>query len=274
METAVQFCLAGTCILAPVLAAALAGCVYAMGIGAVRFPGIARQDIEPGEDWIAVPDLTRKASDGFAAAISLAGTFFGLIGFLLPWMEVNVGAGAELFNLGALNGTLSGIALAFQPFVAGIGLMSTDISGVRGVGLLLIIVSLIVWPIPIALAGSTLIGLGMISVPLGLLRMQIRRLARALLAVSAIAFCLTCLFFAGIQATVGGVRVGASEGLFGTSISIAVTPANGFWITVGGVLLTLIGAVFATAMAPALENWSKNLSLLRRTTPIEENNGE
>jgi hypothetical protein len=48
---------------------------------------------------------------------------------------------------------------------------------------------------------------------------------------------LTCSFFAAIQATVGGVKVGGSEGIFGTEMSIGVEVANGFWITVGGLVL-------------------------------------
>jgi hypothetical protein len=191
---------------------------------------------------------------------------FGLIGFLLPWVKVKIEAGADLFNLdiGGLNGTLSGIALAFQSFVAGIGLFSVDIKGATGLALLFITISLLVGLIPVALVVSAGFGVGLISVPLGLIKAQIPRLARGLLIMSIISLCLTCSFFAGIQATVGGVKVGGSEGLFGTSMEIGVEVANGFWITVGGLILALIGAIVMNTLAGALSKWATNLVTLER----------
>jgi len=263
METFIQFCLAGICVLVPILLAVLGGGVYGLGMGAVRLPGVARKELTPGEDWTTVSDLARKVSESLAAFVSVAGTLFGLVGFLLPWVQVNIGAGTELLDLGALNGSLSGIALAVQPFLVGTSLLGADIEGASTVAVLLMLVSVFVWPIPLALLASAVTGVGLVSVPLGLLRLQFRRLARGLLAVSGASLILTCLFFAAIQATVGGVRVGGSEGLFGTSMSLGVQVSNGFWVTLGGALLALVGAVLAMALGPALERWSRSLSELK-----------
>lgn len=246
----------------------LSGAVYTLGIGAVKIPGIGRREIQPGKEWTTVPDLTRKVTETFAAVISLIGTLFGFIGFLLPWVGVNAGSTGGLLNLGGLNGTLSGIALAFQSMVAGIGLLSADVEGTTALAVGLIVVSLLVSLIPIALLVCAAIGVGLISVPLGFIKIQIQRLARGLLIMSALSLCLTCIFFAGIQATVGGVQVGGSGG--GSSMSLGVEMANGFWVTVGGLVLALVGAVVVNTLAKSLANWAHNLTNLERETKSEE----
>jgi hypothetical protein len=262
MENFVQLCLGSLCVLTPVVLLLLSGGVYGLGMGAIKLPGIGRQEIRPGKEWTTVPDLARKVSETVAAVISLMGTLFGLLGFLLPWVSVNVGAASDLLNLGGLNGTLSGIALAFQSLVAGVGLFSADFEGATSVGAILIVVSLLVSLIPLALLASAAMGVGLISVPLGLVKMEIQRLARGLLITSFISLCLACSFFAGIQATVGGVKVGGSEGLFGSEISMGVEVTNGFWITIGGLVLALVGAIVANTFAGTLSNWAKNLASL------------
>lgn len=271
MENLVQLCLGAFCVITPIVLFVLAGGVYGLGMGTIKLPGIARQEIRSGKDWTTVPDLARKATETIAAVISLLGTLFGLLGFLLPWVSVNIGAASAYFDLGGLNGTLSGIALAFQSFVAGIGVMSADFEGATSVGLILIVVSLLVSLIPLALLASAAMGVGLISVPLGLVKIQIQRLARGLLIMSFVSLCLACSFFAGIQATVGGVKVGGSEGLFGSEMSIGVEVANGFWITIGGLVLALIGALVANTMASALSNWANNLASLEHETSKTDN---
>ncbi len=270
MEGIIQLCLGGMCVLTPVLFIVLSGGAYTLGIGVVKVPGIGRQKMVAGKDWTTVPDLTRKATETLAAVVSLVGTLFGLVGFLLPWVSVNLGGSSQYFNLGGLEGTLSGVALAFQSLLAGIGLFSAKFEGASTLGFVLIAVSLLVSLIPLALLASAAIGAGLISVPLGLVKVKIQRLAGMLVTMSALSLCLTCAFFAGIQATVGGIKVGGSEGIFGTSVSMGVEVTNGFWITVGGLVLALIGAIVANTLAATLESWVKNLTSLDRDAPKAE----
>lgn len=264
MESLFQFCLGTTCLLTPVLLILLAGGIYALGIGRVKVPGIARREMRPNEDWTTVPELSRRVTETLVTAISLVGAVFGLIGFMLPWASVNIGAGGELFDLGGLSGTMTGIALALQSLLAGIGLLSVEVEGAIALALGLILVSLLLWLIPLAILVSAGIGVGLVSVPLGLLKVQFQRLARGLLIASVLSLCLTCCFFAGIQATVGGLKVGGTEELLGTSVSIGVEVARGFWITVGGGILALLGAVVANTLATRVEDWTKNLATLER----------
>jgi hypothetical protein len=244
--------------------------VYGLGIGGIKLPGVARSELRTGKDWITVPELTRKAIEGFAASLSLIGAIFGLVGFLLPWVSVNIGAASTLLDIGGLNGTLSGIALAFQSLVVGIGLFSVQAEGAATLGLVLVMVSLIVWIIPIALLITSALGAGLISIPLGLVKAEIPRLSRLLLIMSILSLCLTCGFFTAIQATVGGVKVGGSESVFGSSISMGVEVASGFWITVGGLVLALIGAIIANTMANAIYKWAGNLAVLERPSDGEK----
>ena len=67
----------------------------------------------------------------------------------------------------------------------------------------------------------------------------------------------------------GGIKVGGSENVFGSSVSMGVDVTNGFWITVGGLVLALVGAIVANTMAGALSKWANNLASLDRTSESE-----
>ena len=199
-----------------------------------------------------------------AAGMSVLGALFGLTGFLLPWVKLDIGGAGRVFDLGGLSGTLNGIALLLQSFLAGVGLLGVEVEGAPVLGAILIGIAVFVLLIPVALVISVVLGLGMISVPAGLLKTTVQRLARPLLFLSVLALCLTCTFFAGIQGTVGGIKIGGSEGVLGTSFSIGVELANGFWVTVGGLVLALVGAVTAYKLAARIANWAERLSGLEQ----------
>jgi len=46
-----------------------------------------------------------------------------------------------------------------------------------------------------------------------------------------------------MQGTVGGLKLGGSESTFGTSFDVDVGVTNGFWVTVGGLILLWVGAI-------------------------------
>ena len=117
---------------------------------------------------------------------------------------------------------------------------------------------------------SAATGFGLISVPLGLAKLKLKRLARGLLVLSALSLCLSCAFFAGIQATIGGIKVGGAEDFLGSSISLGAEVANGFWITVGGMILALVGAVFANTLSGTLANWAYGLTNLEKDLAEKE----
>lgn len=265
MDQLAMICLIGACILTPVLFGLYVGAVYLLGIGSVSIPGVARGELKPGRDWSTLSELSRRIGETLAAAISVLGALLGLLGFLLPWVELDIGSAGRILDLGGLTGTLNGIALLFQSFIAGVGLLSVEIEGVAILGTSLIAVSTFLVLIPIALGLSVLIALGMIAVPAGLLKTTVRRLARPLLFLSVLSLCLACTFFAGIQGTVGGIKIGGSGGLLGESFTIGVELANGFWVTVGGLILAFLGAVFAYSLAPRISAWARTLSALDQT---------
>jgi len=250
------------CLLTPFVLLVLVASVYGLGVGAVKLPGIARKEAQEEKDWTTLPPLARKVGEGVAAAISLVGVLFGLLGFLLPWVEVNLSAARSLGDLGSLNGTLTGIALDLQSLIVGIGLLASGNDTAVGVGIALLVLFLFITLIPIALLVTGALGLGMASSPLGLIKAKVERLGRVLLIVSLIALCLSCTFFAGLQATVGGVQAGGRGGVLGSSVSLGVSVGGGFWVTVGGLVLALVGAITATVVAGRLEAWAENLAQL------------
>lgn len=266
MESLFQFCLGITCLLTPALLILLAGGVYVLGMGLIKIPGVARRQMQPDKDWATVPQLSRKVTEILAAVISLVGALFGLVGFMLPWVNVNYGAGGALLDLGSLNGTVTGIALAFQSLIAGIGLFSAEFEGAVALAFVLILISLLTWLILLIILVSAAIGVGLVTIPLGFLKVRFQRLARGLLITSIVSLGLACCFFSGIQATVGGIKIGGQEAVFGTSMSMGVDITGGFWITAGGLLLALIGAIVANTLATRVERWATNLTTLAKGT--------
>ena len=95
----VQVCLGFLSVFAPFDLVLLSGCVYGLGIGAFKLPGIGRHELQPGKEWTTVPDLARKVTETVAAILSLIGTIFGLLGFLLPWVSINAGAASGMIDL-------------------------------------------------------------------------------------------------------------------------------------------------------------------------------
>lgn len=262
MEEIVTICIVASCILAPIGLAVYVGAVYSLGLGSVKIPGISRGPMREGKHWSSVSVFSRKTGEALGAVVSAAGAVFGLLGFLLPWVELNIGGGVGGLNLGALNGTLTGIAFVVQSFIVGIGLLSVDVEGATTIGFLLTLISVFVAVIPVALLVLVWIAARMVAGPLGLIKANLARLSRPLFLVSLLALGATCGFFALVQATVGGLQVGASEGLFGSALSMGIGVSQGFWVTTGGLVLAIVGAISARTLAPRLEDWSSRLATL------------
>ena len=269
MEEIVAVCLAASCLIVPLGLLVYIGSVYALGVGSVRIPGIARGVPREGKEWSSVSDFSRKAGEGVGAVVSAMGAAFGLFGFLLPWVQLNVSAGLGILDLGGLNGTLTGIAFVVQSFVVGVGLLSVNVQGAAALGAILLLMAVSVGLIPLALLAVMAISTGMLAGPLGLLKTNLRRLSGPLLIVSLVALCMSCSFFALIQGTVGGLEVGAGDSLFGSAFNLGISVAAGFWVTIGGLLLAMIGALWARTVAPRVEGWSSRLASLER----DEGNG-
>ncbi|MDX8400229.1 MAG: hypothetical protein R8K20_08265 [Gallionellaceae bacterium] len=99
MEKFISICLSSLCVLTPVAFLVLTGLFYFLGIGTLKIPGIARREIQPNKDWITVKDLTQKSGEAMAAVVSLVGTLFGFIGFMLQWVRIDIGAATSYFDL-------------------------------------------------------------------------------------------------------------------------------------------------------------------------------
>jgi hypothetical protein len=230
---------------------------YCLGIGALKLPGISRGEEPSGKDWSAVPEAVQKINESVAAVIGLLGGILGFFGFLLPWAKLEISIGG-LFSeiVGSLNGTMTGIALAFQLPAGAIMLVSSEKSGAIGIGILLLLVSIFIWILALALFCTTAMSIGVIAVPLGLSKGNLKRIARALMLLGTTSLCLSLTFLAGMQATVNGIQLGAN------GVGISVEVASGFWIALGGMFVAVVGAWIAYILADRLSTWVTNLSRL------------
>ena len=245
------------CLLTPAGALALAGLTYLAGMGAVQFPGISRGDRDPSKEWTTVPELAHKGGDALGAFAGLAGVGLGLLGFLLPWVNTRFTLGTGSLHPGGLNGSLSGVALMFQSLLVAVDLISE--AGI-GVGALLLLFAAAIALVPLALIVSGLVALGMVSVPLGLTRnLQSRFLARALLITVVLALGLSCALFGAAEATTGGLAIGGRSDTLGRAYSLSISVDTGFWVTVGGLLLALVGALLASVLGSSLDKWARRL---------------
>jgi hypothetical protein len=268
------------CMLTPVLLLVIVAIAYGLGTGAVRLPGVGRSTQDPDHDWTSAPELVRRMVALVAAALSMVGAGIGLIGYLLPWVQVR----GDILG-GGLGGSITGIALTWQTMTVGMGFLTGGGEMMRELGtylapellqslalagFILILISLFLTAIFLILLLTAIIGTGMVAVPLGLVRYDTKRLTRWLLTSSFVALVMGCGFFGCLQATVGSVQVsgGGSLGLLGElEMELGVTVDQGFWVTMGGLILALIGAISATRLTTTMADWVKKLAALPREEP-------
>jgi hypothetical protein len=267
MEQLLATLLTLICLGVPFIMLVLVGAIYLLSMGTVTIPGIARQKIIPSQHWITVSEFTRKTSETIAAITSILGVIFGLVGFFLPWVQVSAGATAELGALdldlggvGGVSGSLTGIAVGLYALVGGVSVLSAGLDQAPMIGIVLILIAAFIGLILLVLVICAFIGLGIASAPLKMTKINTQRLSRILLIVSTLALCLVCVFFAALQATVGGIDLGGSSSVIGFSVGVSV--ATGFWITVGGLILAMTGGSIAVAVAGPFSEWADKLGQL------------
>ncbi len=270
MGGATTICLSLSCLAVPILLGFLGLTAYTLGVGAVRVPGVSRYEHREGQAWIAVPTFARRAGELLGVFLSGLGTLFGLLGYLLPWVALNLRVSEELMKelaelvpqlegLGEVTGTWSGAAIALQSLIVGLKLLGAQFSGATSIATVLILLSLMLWLLLLLLILSLITSLVTVVRPLWKIRLSVQAASRSLLLLLGAAFSLGCVFLIALQASVGGIGVKMA------GVSVSLTPAGGFWITMGGLVLALTGVFVAGVLAGTLEEWAQTLT----TLPLE-----
>mgnify|MGYP001773013989 CR=1 FL=1 len=267
MQTFTGVCVGLTCLIIPGLLVAWWILLYAMGLGALRLPGISREEAAEGKAWASVPDIARGGTEIAGIIISLLGAIFALLGFLLPWLSLRVEVSKALLeplkefipwikDVGQLSGDWNGISIALLTLAAGIYLAQLGIPGAVLGGIALSFFSLAMWLLLLVLL--LLVVMEVISlVAVGRARRPARMFGGWHGALLALAWVLSIFFLIIVQAFLGGTAA-----FFGVQMSIA--PGSGFWISAGGLLLLAIGAFFSTILAGNLERWTRSLTRLQK----------
>lgn len=257
MEQFSIFGLMLSCLALPLILLLLVGFAYALGIGGIKLPGVTRSVSASDKDWSTVSEAVRNTGKAIAAIIGLIGGLFGILGFLLPWANLDLsGSGVLSVVVSGFKGSMTGIALALQSLVGSFLLIASKEEGMIVIGILLLILSLFIWLVAITVLATTILSLRIILVPLGLSKRDNSPLARLLIVVGTTSLCLSLVFLAFMQATVGGIQMGAQ------GIGLSFEVGSGFWITLGGLLLSVVGAWMAYILTEKLAEWTAKLTHL------------
>lgn len=263
MQAFTGVCMGLTCLLIPGLLVAWWILLYALGLGALRLPGVSREEATEGKAWISVPDMARQGTEVAGILIGLVGALFALLGFLLPWLSVRLGvSGAitdllgkllpQVKDLGQFSGDWNGASIALLSMVAGIYLAQSGGQGAVFGGVALLLLSLAMWLLFLVLL--LLVVLEVVAlVAAARARQPGRTFGVWLGALLALAWAMSLLFLIIVQASLGGTTRFAG-------IQASVAPGGGFWITLGGLLLVTIGAFFSSILAGVLERWTRRLA--------------
>jgi hypothetical protein len=234
---------------------------YSLSTGGLKIRGIARGKTNEKKHWSNVTQITGGVGQVIASTKILLGALLALTGFLLPWLEINLSGGMELFDLfdpvsGGFSGSTSGLSLMLLLFVAGYNVIGESI----GAGVLLLALGLILGIVLLGVIFSVLVGIGKISVHLGFTEGNNQRFSKPLVMVTIFGLLFSCIFLGFIQGTLGGIQFGGDLPFGGFEGGIQVS--NGYWYTVIGFFLALVGAVASNKIAPRYSQWIEKLSSL------------
>lgn len=266
MQAFTGVCMGLTCLLIPGLLVAWWVLLYALGLGALRLPGVSREEAAEGKAWASVPDVARQGTEIAGILIGLVGALFALLGFLLPWLSVRLGvSGAitdllgellpQIKDLGQFSGDWNGATIALLSLAAGIYLAQSGGQGAVFGGIALLLFSLAMWLLLLVLL--LLVVLEAVAlVAVARARQPGRTFGIWLGALLALAWAMSILFLVIVQASLGGTARFAG-------VQASVAPGGGFWITLGGLLLVAVGTFFSSILAGTLERWTRRLAQLQ-----------
>lgn len=266
MQTFTGVCIGLTCLLIPGLLVVWWILLYTLGMGALRLPGVSREEAAEGKAWTSVSDMARQGTEVVGILIGLIGALFALLGFLLPWISVRIGASgallqslAELFpavtEIGQFSGDWNGAFIALASLAAGIYLAQSSIQGAVFGAIALILLSLAMWLLLLillllfALEVTALVAVGRARQPGRMFGIWQGTLL-------VLAWAMSILFLIIVQASLGGTARFAG-------VQASIVPGGGFWITMGGLLLVAVGAFFSGILAGTLERWTRRLAQLQ-----------
>ena len=250
------------CVLLPFIVILFIVVSYSLGTGGLKIRGIARGKTDEKKHWSNATQVSGGVGQVLASTAVLLGSLLALTGFLLPWLEINLSGMMELSDLlgdvmgGEFSGSTSGLSLMLLLFVAGYNIIGDSI----GTGLVLLALGLLLLAVLAGLILTLLVGAGKVSIHLGYTGGDQKRFSKPSLLLTLFGLVFSCIFIGVIQGTLGGIQLGGSSPLGGFEGGIQI--ANGYWLTIIGFTLALVGAVTSNKLAPRFSEWIEKLSSL------------
>ena len=242
MEKFSNILLAMLCIVLPFISLVFVLFAYNLGVGGISVRGVARGEADAKKHWTTVSELTEKLGQCLATTTTFLGSVLAFLGFLLPWQESTSGIAL----------LLSFITDAFEQFDSGF-------EGATLNGMVFMLLALLMLVILAGLILANLVSLGMVSIHLGYTKGENKRFSRPALIIALVGFVFSCGFLGIIQGVHG---LSQADVDIPFQVFLDAEMASGFWFTVWGFFLALIGALFANKLAGRFAEWVESLTTL------------
>jgi len=249
------------CVVLPFIVIVFVVVSYSLSTGGIKIRGIARGKTNEKKHWSNVTQITGGVGQVLASTKILLGALLAFTGFLLPWLEINLSGGMEFYDLfdavsGGFSGSTNGLSLMLMLFVIGYNVIGESL----GAGILLLAMGLILGLVLIGVIFTIFVGIGKISIHLGFTDGDNQRFSKPSLMLTILGLFFSCIFLGIIQGTLGGIQLGGELPFGGFEGGAHL--ANGYWLTVVGFFLALVGAVTSSKIAPRYSQWIEKLSSL------------
>jgi hypothetical protein len=240
------------CVIIPVVAIIFMFLFYFMAVGSLNIGGIARQKLEKTKHWITVTDLTRKFMQFFASVTLLIGALVAFAGYVGPWVSAYISADFGLLDLGSVHGSVSGLALMVASFAGAVGAFKAE--GALFAGLVLLLIGLLLLLFTVILLVLLVVAVLRLISHLGYTKDGTVFLKPAMV-VNMAAFVIGFIFLL-LLLLVGGAKVEME-------MVPQIELASGFWFTIGGLFIALVGNIWASKLTEMFAGWIETLTGLK-----------
>ena len=216
---------------------------YQLAIGNLSIKGVARRIMDERKHWTNVLTLSENIGRFIALVYGSLGALIAFFGFLLPWIATSLQTSLTELNVSVLEGPITGIGMFYKSMRFGFGLFGTNEDGAVILGLAFLLLAILFFILSIVILLTGILGIRLVSLPFSAQEKEVGALPQRLMIVSGVALSLALILLMTIQVFSNGIEISSSQELFGFRLSMFLSLVKGFWISVWGLMFSLLGTV-------------------------------